>query len=110
MLFSWFRTRSRRRAEIEAAKGIDPSDAEALAKQPVTALDGLSKSIVVNVDNAVRTSEAELALAVEEFGTESTAPFQQAVDSAKRHWPKHSRCASSSMTRSRKHRWNSGGC
>lgn len=84
MLFSWFRTRSRRRAEIEAAKGIDPSDADALANQPVTALDDLSKSIVVNVDNAVRTSEAELALAVEEFGTESTAPFQQAVDSAKK--------------------------
>lgn len=84
MLYSWFQTRSRRRAQIEAAKGIDPSDAEALANQPVYALDGLSKSIVVNVDNAVRTSEAELALAVEEFGTEQTAPFQQAVDSAKK--------------------------
>lgn len=84
MLFSWTRTRARRRAEIEAAKGIDPSDTEALANQPVYALDDLSKSIVVNVDNAVRTSEAELALAVEEFGTESTAPFQQAVDSAKK--------------------------
>ncbi|MGH3724175.1 MAG: TPM domain-containing protein [Mycobacterium sp.] len=83
MLFSWFRTRARRRAEIETAKGIDPSDANALAAQSVDALDGLSKSIVVNVDNAVRTSEAELALAVEEFGAEQTTPFREAVDSAK---------------------------
>lgn len=84
MLYSWFRTRSRRRAEVEAAKGIDPTNPEALAAQSVDALDGLSKSLVVNVDNAVRTSEAELTLAVEEFGTDQTAPFQQAVDSAKK--------------------------
>lgn len=84
MLYSWFRSRARRRAEVEAAKGIDPTNAEALAAQSVDALDGLSKSIVVNVDNAVRTSEAELTLAVEEFGTDQTAPFQQAVDSAKK--------------------------
>ncbi|MUM16077.1 TPM domain-containing protein [Mycobacterium sp. CBMA271] len=83
MLYSSLRTRARRKAEIEAAKGIDPSDAQALAAQSVDALDGLSKSIVVNVDNAVRTSDAELTLAVEEFGTEQTAPFRQAVDSAK---------------------------
>lgn len=84
MLYSGVRNRARRKAEIEAAKGVDPSDAEALAKQSVDVLDGLSKSIVVNVDNAVRTSEAELTLAVEEFGTEQSAPFQQAVDSAKK--------------------------
>ncbi|ORB59441.1 hypothetical protein BST43_07115 [Mycobacteroides saopaulense] len=83
VLYSWFRNRARRRAEVEAAKGIDPSDAQALAAQSVDALDELSKSIVVNVDNAVRTSEAELALAVEEFGTEQTTPFRQAVESAK---------------------------
>ncbi|MEU9806019.1 TPM domain-containing protein [Mycobacterium sp. NPDC050853] len=83
MLYSWFRTRARRKAELEAAKGIDPSDPEALARQSVDALDGLSKSIVVNVDNAVRTSEAELALAVEEFGTEQTTPFNKAVETAK---------------------------
>jgi chromosome segregation ATPase len=38
---------------------------------------------VVEVDNAVRTSENELALAVEEFGEKDTAPFSTAVTAAK---------------------------
>ena len=49
----------------------------------IDALDDLSKSIVVDVDNAVRTSDNELALAVEEFGDKETAPFSQAVKNAK---------------------------
>ena len=38
---------------------------------------------MVDVDNAVRTSDNELALAVEEFGDKETAPFSQAVADAK---------------------------
>lgn len=83
MLFSSLRRRARRQAEVEIAKQIDPTDAAALASQSVDALDGLSRSIVVNVDNALRTSDAELALAVEEFGADQTAPFREAVESAK---------------------------
>src|SRR6185503_5464116 len=77
------RRRTRREAEFAAARHVDPADPGALAAVPLDALDDLSKSIVVDVDNAVRTSDNELALAVEEFGGGDTAPFQTAVGNAK---------------------------
>jgi TPM domain len=77
------RKRARRAAEFEAAKKVDPTDPNALAAVPLDALDDLSKTIVVDVDNAVRTSESELALAVEEFGEKQTEPFSAAVTAAK---------------------------
>jgi TPM domain len=77
------RQRKRREAEFAAAQRLDPADPTALASLSVDALDDLSKSIVVEVDNAVRTSDNELALAVEEFGEKDTAPFTQAVANAK---------------------------
>ena len=40
-----------------------PADPGALAAVQIDALDDLSKSMVVDVDNAVRTSDNELALA-----------------------------------------------
>ncbi|KUI38302.1 TPM domain-containing protein [Mycobacterium sp. GA-2829] len=85
VLWVWAQRRSRKRraAEIERARNVDPSDPDALAAVPLHALDELSRSIVVEVDNAVRTSSNELALAVEEFGQERTAPFTRAVDNAK---------------------------
>jgi len=82
-LWSRRRRRKRREAEFAAARRADPSDPNALAAVSLDALDDLSKSIVVEVDNAVRTSENELGLAVEEFGPEQTAPFSQAVTNAK---------------------------
>lgn len=85
VLWMWLRRRGRRRhaAEVAAAKRVDPSDPNALAAVPLDALDDLSKTIVVDVDNAVRTSESELALAVEEFGAAQTAQFSQAVANAR---------------------------
>ncbi len=85
VLWLWARRRRRRRraAEFEAARRVDPSDPNALASVPLDALDDLSKVIVVDVDNAVRTSEGELALAVEEFGTSQTVPFTRALDNAR---------------------------
>jgi len=87
LLLFWLimRRRKRKRAEAElaAAKRVDPTDAAALAQVPLEALDELSKLIVVDVDNAVRTSENELTLATEEFGTSRTAPFAKAVADAK---------------------------
>ena len=50
---------------------------------PIDALDDLSKTMVVQVDNAVRTSANELVLAVEEFGEAQTAQFAAAVDNAR---------------------------
>ena len=85
LLWMWLRRRKRRRheAEFAAAKRVDPTDPNALASVPLEALDDLSKTIVVDVDNAVRTSDSELALAVEEFGAKRTEQFSAAVASAK---------------------------
>ncbi len=84
-LWWWMRRRRRKRREAEfaAARRVDPSDPNALAAVPIDALDDLSKAIVVDVDNAVRTSDSELALAVEEFGAAQTDPFSRAVSNAK---------------------------
>ncbi|MFG1932256.1 TPM domain-containing protein [Mycobacterium sp. NPDC048908] len=85
VVWLWLRRRKRKRREAEfaAARRVDPTDPSALAAVPLDALDELSKSIVVDVDNAVRTSDNELGLAVEEFGRAETAPFQTAVTNAK---------------------------
>ena len=78
-----YRGRRRRADSLAAARRVDPTDAMALAAVPLDALDDLSRLMVVDVDNALRTSSNELALATEEFGEERTAPFTQAVSNAK---------------------------
>lgn len=83
LLWSRRRKRKRREADFAAAQRVDPADPSALAAVPLDALDELSRSIVVEVDNAVRTSVNDLALAVEEFGERDTAPFSAAVTAAK---------------------------
>jgi uncharacterized membrane protein YgcG/BMFP domain-containing protein YqiC len=85
VVWLWLRRRKRKRREAEfaAARRVDPADPNALAAVPIDALDDLSKSIVVDVDNAVRTSDNELGLAVDEFGPDDTAPFSKAVTNAK---------------------------
>lgn len=83
LLWSRRRKRKRREADFAAAQRVDPTDPAALAAVPLDTLDELSRSIVVDVDNAVRTSENELVLAVEEFGDKDTAPFRAAVTAAK---------------------------
>ncbi|MFM8599983.1 MAG: TPM domain-containing protein [Mycobacterium sp.] len=83
VLWSRRRQRRRREADVAAARQVDPTDPAALAAVPLDALDELSRSIVVDVDNAVRTSANELTLAVEEFGEAQTAPFAAAVESAR---------------------------
>jgi uncharacterized membrane protein YgcG/predicted nucleic acid-binding Zn-ribbon protein len=83
VLWTRRRRKKRRAAEIAAARRVDPTDPQALAAVSLDALDELSKSMVVEVDNAVRTSTNELALAVDEFGERQTEPFTRAVDNAK---------------------------
>ncbi|OBB71592.1 YgcG family protein [Mycobacterium sp. 852014-52144_SCH5372336] len=85
VLMIWRRRRQRKRrdAEFAAARRVDPSDPQALAAVSLDALDDLSRAMVVEVDNAVRTSDHELELAVEEFGTSRTEPFTRAVNNAR---------------------------
>lgn len=83
MLWNKRRRRKRHEAAVVAAKRIDPTDPTALASVPIDALDELSRSVVVDVDNAVRTSANELVLAAEEFGEFQTTPFAAAVDNAR---------------------------
>jgi hypothetical protein len=85
LLLLWSRRRKHQRheAEVAAAKRVDPTDPNALAAVPLDALDEVSRSIVVDVDNAVRTSSNELALATEEFGDQQAQPFARAVENAK---------------------------
>jgi predicted nucleic acid-binding Zn-ribbon protein len=83
LIFMRYRARRRRAAAFAAARRVDPTDANALADVPLQALDDLSQAMVVDVDNAVRTSSNELTLAVEEFGAGRTEPFSKAVTKAK---------------------------
>ncbi len=78
-----YRARRRRADALAAARRVDPTDADALAGIPLEALDDLSRSMVVEVDNAARTSSNELDVAVAEFGGERTRPFTEAVANAK---------------------------
>jgi hypothetical protein len=78
-----YRARRRRAAALAAARRVDPTDEDALAAVPLQALDDLSRAMVVDVDNALRTSTNELALAIDEFGKERTEPFTDAVNNAK---------------------------
>ena len=84
-LIWWARRRrtQRRRADLNAAHQADATDPAVLAKMSPETLEDLSKSLLVEVDNAVRTSDNELALAVGEFGDRDTAPFIAAVQNAK---------------------------
>ncbi|HEU4359891.1 MAG TPA: TPM domain-containing protein [Mycobacterium sp.] len=74
--------RRRRAAALAAARRVDLTDPDALADVPLAALDDLSRLEVVAVDNAVRTSANELALAVDEFGDQRTQPFSRAIENA----------------------------
>jgi uncharacterized membrane protein YgcG len=83
LLVMRYRGRRRRAAALAAARKVDPTDLDALAAVPLEALDDLSRSMVVEVDNALRTSSNELALAIDEFGGQRTDSFTQAVNNAK---------------------------
>jgi uncharacterized membrane protein YgcG len=82
-LWSRRQRKRRRAAELAVARRVDPTDPNALAAVSLDALDDLSESMVVEVDNAVRTSSNELELAVDEFGDKQTEPFTRAVTNAK---------------------------
>ncbi|MFB7724701.1 TPM domain-containing protein [Nocardia sp. NPDC056100] len=83
LLWSRGRKARRSRAELEAARKVDPADTAALNALPLAALDARSKELLVDTDNAIRTSAEELRLATDEFGASATAPFTAALEAAK---------------------------
>lgn len=82
ILWSTLRKRKRAAAEIAAARDADLSDTEALDRLSVDALDQRARDLLVETDNAVRTSAEELAIAVDEFGEKQTEPFRAALANA----------------------------
>ncbi|MFI6869124.1 TPM domain-containing protein [Nocardia sp. NPDC050406] len=84
-LWFWSKTRHARRtrAELDRVRALDPTDTAALAALPLPTLDARSKELLVDTDNAIRTSAEELRLATDEFGATTTAPFAAALDAAK---------------------------
>ncbi|WP_054813449.1 TPM domain-containing protein [Nocardia arizonensis] len=83
VLFTRKRRRDRARAELAAARNLDPDNSTALAALPLEALQSRSREMLVEIDNAIRTSAEELDLATGEFGVTATAPFTAALDAAK---------------------------
>ncbi|WP_068159853.1 TPM domain-containing protein [Rhodococcus phenolicus] len=83
-VYLYTRRSKRKRAEAgaEAAASIDPTDTAALAALPPDVLDARAKDILVDTDNAVRTSAEELELARGEFGDQAVAPFATAFAQA----------------------------
>ena len=70
-------------AQAEAAREVDPLDTRALAALPLPALQTRSAEVLVEMDNALRTSAEELELARAEFGDEAVRPFDTAYQNAK---------------------------
>ncbi|MBH0777264.1 TPM domain-containing protein [Nocardia bovistercoris] len=83
VLFSRKRSRERSRAELAAARALDPDNSTALAALPLPALQARSREVLVEMDNAIRTSAEELELATGEFGAVATTPFTTALENAK---------------------------
>lgn len=85
-VFLWATLRKRKRAaaEIAAARDADLSDPQALDALSVEALDQRARELLVETDNAVRTSAEELTLAEDEFGAKAAAPFRAALENAQR--------------------------
>ncbi|WP_280236463.1 TPM domain-containing protein [Nocardia cyriacigeorgica] len=83
VLFTRKRRRGRERAELERARTVDPADTATLARLPLPVLHARSRELLVDIDNAVRTSAEELELAAGEFGDTAVTPFRTALDQAR---------------------------
>lgn len=80
------RRRKRRRLDTELQELREQQEeltGDQLAEQPLDVLDPWSREVLTDTDNAIRTSEEELRLAVSEFGATQTQPFSDALEHAK---------------------------
>ncbi|MEU2006842.1 TPM domain-containing protein [Rhodococcus sp. NPDC019627] len=82
VLYSRKKKNDRAADAVAAARNIDPEDTDALAALPLPTLDERAREILVDTDNALRTSREELDLARGEFGEQSTASFTTAFEKA----------------------------
>jgi TPM domain len=76
----WLFSRSRR---TRAGQAAAPVEADEFAAMSFDELSKRGNSLLVQVDDAVKTSEQEVAFAAAQFGDEVAAPFAAAVESAK---------------------------
>ncbi|MCX2966000.1 TPM domain-containing protein [Gordonia sp. NPDC062954] len=83
LLYRRRRKQQRIEAGVEAMREQELTG-DQLVAQPLDVLDPWSREVLTDTDNAIRTSEEELALAVGEFGEVETAPFTEALAEAKR--------------------------
>ncbi|BAH49186.1 TPM domain-containing protein [Rhodococcus opacus] len=83
VLYSRKKKQDRTRAGVEAARSISPEDTAALTALPLPTLDERAKEVLVETDDALRTSQEELDLARGEFGEQATAAFTTAFETAK---------------------------
>lgn len=84
VLYSRRRRRNRLEHTVESLREQEELTADQLLQQPTEVLDPWSREVLTDTDNAIRTSEEELTLAVSEFGPTETAPFTAALAKAKK--------------------------
>ncbi len=79
--WAWSRRNRPRRtaAQVEDARGIDPSDVSTLATLDVDVLDELAAEELVSTDESIRTARAELDLARSEFGDGRVGELERAL-------------------------------
>ena len=77
------RRASRARGTQTASSG-EPGAAQALAAMPLDDLRKQANLQLVETDDAIKTSEEELGFATAEFGEAAAAPFEKALDEARR--------------------------
>jgi len=83
-LYAYNRRSKKKRAESGAAQAarIDPADTSALRALPIEGLEQYAQTLLVETDNAVRSSSEALELARGEFGDAAVAPFDRAYRQA----------------------------
>ncbi|WP_044476613.1 TPM domain-containing protein, partial [Rhodococcus aetherivorans] len=81
-LYSRRAKRKRAEAGAQAAAATDPTDTDALRELPLEGLELYAQKILVETDNAVRSSAEALELARGEFGDAAVQPFDRAYRQA----------------------------
>ncbi|WP_240918793.1 TPM domain-containing protein, partial [Rhodococcus sp. 14C212] len=81
-LYSRRARRKRAEAGAQAAAATDPTDTDALRELPLEGLELHAQKILVETDNAVRSSSEALELARGEFGDAAVQPFDRAYRQA----------------------------